>query len=363
MKTSRMISWSVSILTLLSLTSCSGEKDVVQEVIRPVRFAQVFATGGTRVRTFSGVAQAAVESKLSFKVPGTVQLISVSVGDFITEGAVIAKLDNKDYTLQLQEAEAALAQSQAQQRNAESIYERVQGLYENRNASKQDIDSARAAAESARAQVTSIENRLALAQLQLNYTSLTAPFDGAVASVAVEENENIAAGMMVVMLNAGGPQEVKVTVPEMLISQIHPGSVVEVTFGALDDIVLPATVTEVGVSSSEYTTTYPVTAQLSQPHESVRPGMVAEVAFTFETAGTLDCMIVPPHAVGEDRVGRFVFLIEPAGENLGIARRTAVVIGELTGEGLEIISGVEEGDLVITAGVSRVNDGQKVKVL
>ena len=56
-----------------------GKKEEVREIIRPVRYQQVFATGGTRVRTFSGAIQAGHESRLSFKVPGTVQRKAVDV--------------------------------------------------------------------------------------------------------------------------------------------------------------------------------------------------------------------------------------------------------------------------------------------
>jgi hypothetical protein len=90
--------------------------------------------------------------------------------------------------------------------------------------------------------------------------------------------------------------------------------------------------------------------------------MAAEVRFVFETAGTSERVIVPPVAVGEDSEGRFVFVLEPAEEGFATARRSAVSVGDLTSEGLEITDGVREGELVITAGVSRIVDGQKVRL-
>ncbi len=348
---------------VLLLSSCAEQQEEAEELIRPVRYTQVLATGGTRARTFSGTVQAGIESRLSFKVPGTVEEVAVNVGDRVRRGQIIARLDDENFRLQEQETEAALAQARAQERNAQRTYERTQGLYETRSASKQDLDAARAAYESASAQVASIQKRLELAQLQLSYARLTAPFDGAVAAVMVEANENVSAGTSVAVLNAGDRPEVQIAVPEVLIAQVRPGAEAQVRCAALGDLVVEATVSEVGVAATGFATTFPVTVRMNEIPAGIRPGMAAEVTLTFETAGTLERMIVPTVAVGEDRRGRFVYVIEPAGEGLGIARRRDVTVGDVTSEGLEVFEGLQEGELVITAGVSRISDGQKVKVL
>jgi RND family efflux transporter MFP subunit len=300
---------------------------------------------------------------LSFKVAGTVERVAVNVGDGVGEGQPLVELDDSDYRLRVQEAEASLAQAQAQERNANSSYSRVQALYENRNASKQDLDAARAAHESAKAQVETIEKRLELARLQVSYTRLRAPFEGSVAEIQVDVNENVSPGSPVLTLTAGGRPEVVVSVPGMLIAQVSPGGSASVACDAVPGKVIPATITEVGVASTGFATTFPVTVRLDEAVDSVRPGMAAEVSFRFETAGTEERMIVPAVAVGEDRLGRFVFIVEPAEDGFGVARRRAVTVGELTPEGLEILEGLLEDELVITAGVSRIADGQKVKLL
>ncbi len=350
------------LLVLVLFSACAKDDSETEDFVRLVRYERVFATGGARVRTFSGTAQAGLESRLSFKVAGTVHRVTVKVGDRVRQGQVLAELDASDYRLKLQEAEAALTQAQAQRRNARSSYDRVAALYENRNASKQELDGARAAYESASAQVESIEKRLELARLQVDYTRLAAPFDGAVASVDVDVNENVGVGAPILVLTSGGRPEVSVSVPEVLISQVRPGGPATVTFDAIPGRRLRAVVTEVGVASTGFATTFPVTVTLEEGADEVRPGMAAEVAFTFETAGTVERVVVPSVAVGEDRLGRFVFTVEPSEESLGVARRVPVVVGDLTSEGLEILDGVREGDLVITAGVSRIADGQKVRL-
>jgi RND family efflux transporter MFP subunit len=344
-------------------SSCGGDAEPPEEIIRPVRYQTVYTTGGTRVRSFSGVTQAGTESELSFKVAGTVTRVAVSVGDRVQPGDLVATLDDSDYRLQVQEAEASLAQARASERNASSSYERTRALWENAGASKQDLDAALAAYESAVAQVQSIEKRLELARLQVNYTRLTAPYAGAVAAVQVEVNENVSSGQTVALLTSGEQPEVQVTVPGVLIAQIETGSQVEVSLGAIKNETFPATVTEVGVTSTGFATTYPVTVKMESHDPRIRPGMAAEVSFSFENRGEQEYLVVPPVAVGEDHLGRFVFVLEIVADGLGIARRRAVRVGELTSEGLEILDGLQEGELVVTAGVSRISDGQQVKLL
>jgi RND family efflux transporter MFP subunit len=346
-----------------TLSVSCGEDIEPEEVIRPVRYAKVLTTGGSRLRTFSGTVQAGMESRLSFKVGGTVKSLPAAVGDVVKKGQLLVELEDSDYRLRVQEAEASLLQAQAQERNAESSYERVQALYENRNASKQDLDAARAAFESARAQVETIGKRLELARLQVSYTRLKAPFAGSVAQVHVDENENVGSGSPVVTLTASGIPEVAVSVPGILISQVRTGTSAQVRCDAVPGVVFSATVAEVGVASTGFANTFPVTVRLDEAVDEVRPGMAAEVSFVFETAGTVERMIVPAVAVGEDRLGRFVYVIEPGEDGQVVARRRPVTVGDLTPEGLEIIEGLQEDELVVTAGVSRIADGQAVRLL
>lgn len=350
-------------LSVLALTvGCSGEVQEDEPVIRPVRYQPVYATGGSRERTFSGVARAGVESNLSFKVPGNIKRLAVSVGDEVRRGAMIAELDDTDYRLQVQDAQASLTQAQSQARNARLSYDRVRALYENNNASRSDLDAALASRESADAQVASVEKKLELAQQQLDYTRLTAPVGGRIASVNVEVNENVGAGQTIVMLTAGDAIEVEIAVPEILIARVRAGQDVKVMFDAIPNELFAGSVTEVGVTSQGFATTYPVVVKLSQDDARLRPGMAAEVRLTFNSGDTRERFVVPSVAVAEDQHGRYVYLLDPLEDGLATARRQSVEVGDLTSEGIEITEGLSDGDLLVTAGVSRIVDGQTVRI-
>ena len=357
----------VGLLTLALgalLGGCGGEPAAVEPQLRPVRTLVVETTRAGLRRTLAGVARAGVESRLSFRVSGTVQSVDVALGDRVRRGQVLARLDPTDYELMLEEAEAGLAQAQAGLRRAEADYERVRALYENNNASKGELDAARAGAESAQAQVESGVKRLQQARQQVGYTVLRAPSDGAIAAVDLEVNENVQGGRQVFLHTAGADVEVEVAVPEVLIAQVAVGQPVSVRFDALPGSEVAAEITEVGVAVTGSASTFQVTAGISPAPPEIRSGMAAEVAFTFDD-GREDHIVLPSVAVGEDRDGRFVFLLERNADGTGVVRRRSVRIGGPKGGmfGIEVLEGLSPGDEVVTAGVRRLSDGMAVRML
>ena len=99
------------------LISCKEEQQI-SEVVRPVRTEQVFSTGGSRERSLSGVVKSGSESRLSFKVGGTVQQVMVEIRSKVRSGQVLVKLDAADYEIQVKEAENARDLARATSRGA-----------------------------------------------------------------------------------------------------------------------------------------------------------------------------------------------------------------------------------------------------
>ncbi|MDX1701777.1 MAG: efflux RND transporter periplasmic adaptor subunit, partial [Melioribacteraceae bacterium] len=212
----------VCVLTTILILAC-GDDDEISEIIRPVRTEQVFSTGGKTTRTFSGTVQSGKESKLSFKVAGTVQDLQVEIGSKVRKGELLIQLDPTDYEIRVKEAENARDLARASEIQAASNYERVRMLYETRSASKSSLDAARAAYESAHEQDNIAKKRRKLTRNQLEYTSLRAPANGAISDIMCEENENVQAGQPVLILTSGTDLEVKIAMPEVLISRVTEG--------------------------------------------------------------------------------------------------------------------------------------------
>jgi RND family efflux transporter MFP subunit len=334
------------------------------EILRPVRSRVVETTGGSRVRSFAGIAKAGQEIELSFRVAGRIEALPVRVGEAVRAGQLIARLEQEDYAIEVQRARANLTQAEAAARNAESNLDRIRELWENNNASQNELDAARANEESSRAAVAAAAEALKGAERKLGYTKLTAPVDGAIASVPVTVNENVNQGQTVVLLTSGERPEVEVAMPGVLIAQVREGDRVSAVFDALPGDTFEAVVTEVGVAATGVATTFPVTVRLVAESSAVRSGMVAEVAFRFARTQDAAALYVPAVAVGEDREGRYVFVVRPTGE-AGVAeveRRAVTVDEQLTPDGIRIVSGLKAGERVVTAGVRRLADGQRVRL-
>jgi multidrug efflux system membrane fusion protein len=354
-----------ALLLPLAAAGCTEKKaEPEAPVLRPVRYEVVSASAAGAARTFAGQARAGLETTLSFKVGGTVAELTARVGDSVAQGGVIARLDPKDLELKVKEAEAARPRAAAEARNATGAYERVRGLYENQNASLSDLDRARASDESARAQVRSTRNQLELARRQRSYAVLTAPEQCRVAATYVDESENVASGQRVALITCGKELEVRVTVPEAVIARIRAGAPATVRCDALPRRSFRGRVTEVGVAATGDTPAYPVTVGLSETDPAIRPGMACEAEVALGGEG--DEIRVAPSAVAEDRQGPFVFVLEPAEDGpdagTGTVHRRAVVPGDLSTLGLAVTDGLSDGEWVVTAGVSRLTDGQRVRV-
>ncbi|MGB0678887.1 MAG: efflux RND transporter periplasmic adaptor subunit [Polyangiales bacterium] len=349
--------------SVLALAACQSSKKAPEEVLRPVRVQRIRGAQDALKRRLAGLAQASQEAKLSFRVRGSLAKLNVKVGDTVKRGDLVAALDPADFHLEVQQAAAALGQAMAEERNAAANYRRTRALYENDNASKQDLDVAQAGAQSAAMQVSAARQRLQLARRQLGYTRLVAPAAGQIAEVPVEANENVLAGKTIAVLHAEGDIEVSVSVPESLISLVRAGDQAQVDFDALAGQRFAATVTEVGVSVAG-ATAFPVTLRLDGATDVVRPGMAAEVEFQMEMGRAQKSVRhrVPAAAVAEDRRGRYVYVAEPSGPGQARIRRRKVEIGKAGADGIEVRRGLNDGDQVVIAGVTRLKPGDRVRL-
>jgi RND family efflux transporter MFP subunit len=357
--------WLFALSVAVSLYGCNKapEKEL-QAPLRQVRSMVVDAGTGMVERTFSGRLHSSQETSLSFKVSGTIQDIAVNVGDPIKNGDVIATLDPSPYALEVQRAQASLSEAQAMLTNAKANYMRIKKLYKTNSVSRSEFDNARASLDSAAAIVESAHKVLEIARLNLSYTKLTAADDCMIASVDAEEGENVVQGKQIFYTTCGDDLEVDLDIPESVIAGIKKDSEVKVIFPAIPGKVYKGKVYEVGVSSIQGGTTFPVTIALTGPHtEDLKPGLSADVAFSIGN-GHVDrnsVVIVPPFAVGEDPEGRFVFILNPTQQDRAIVKRRPVTIGNILQSGIEVLEGLEPGIRVVTAGVSVLHDGMEVK--
>jgi len=156
--------------------------------------------------------------------------------------------------------------------------------------------------------------------------------------------------------------EISAGIPEIYISYVKQGDLVKIEINSIKDKIFNGQVSEVSYSIDKNSSTYPVTIKLLNPTSNIRPGMPADVKFDFKNISSTGNLMVPIHSVGEDTSGNFVYVVKPEKDGFGTIEKRKIETGEITDRGFEITSGVENGELIVTAGISKLSNGLKVRI-
>ncbi len=362
-------------LLLITVAFCllmgCQEKPPKKEVIRPVRAVQVEDPSAFTSRWFPGKAKATQEVDLSFRVAGPLVTFPVKVGDVVTKGQILAKIDPRDFKVSLQSVKAQLSRIKAELKRAEADYKRVMSIR------KQDpgavsqalIDRTRQVMESARAQKRSTIAAVQSAEDQLSYTKLRAPFGGTIVATFVENYEDVKAKQPIVRLIDHSRIEMIVSIPETIIHHAEElkaaGRALIVLFDPFPGLEVKAGIKEIGKEASKTTRTYPVTLIMDQPKDvKILPGMAGKAKSTIlpKSMEAQAGIVVPETAVfspeGDDKV--YVWVIDEKSQTVS---RQEVKTGDVVNAGITILEGIKPGMWVATAGAHYLKDGQKVRLL
>lgn len=343
--------------------SCAKEEEQQEEVIRPVRYAEVYYSGGEAFQTFAGVSKAGTESQLSFRVSGVLTSIRVVEGDVVKKGKLIATIDDSDAKIAFQQTVAQTQSAKVQLQTMKANLDRTKKLYEANNVSLSEYEQAKNSFSSAKAAYKNSLQTEDLKRRELSYYKLYVPMDGVIAEKIASRNENIMAGNPVVSFASGNDLEIKVGIPEKYISKIKVGDKVDVSFTSVKGKNFKGKITKLSYVA-DVSSTFPVTVLLDTKSKNVRPGMSANVTFQVQKKSSEPYMMVPVEAVGEAVNGeRFVYTVEKTEEAVGVVHYKPIVIGQLNGNGFIVESGLNEGEMVVTSGVTKITDGLKVKFL
>lgn len=364
-------SWIVlAILILSTLTACS-ETEPEKEVIRPVRAVKVGDMGRFQRRGFPGRAQATQEIDLAFRVGGPLITRPVNVGDQVQEDEVVARIDPRDFEVNLRNVRAQLAEAEAALERAASDYRRQLSIFKTDPGATSEtaVDRAREGQDRAAANVDALKASVATAQDQLDDTDLQAPFDGTVVATYVENFQNVRQKQPVVRILDTSHIEMVINIPESMISMASSVQTALLQFDAFPGREFEGRIKEIGTEASQTTRTFPVTLIMEQPEDvKILPGM-AGTARAGETDLTDEQqrrgLGVPVGAVftPDTETQSFVWIVEPTEGDLGVLERRAVKTGDMTRLGVLITDGLSAGELVVTAGVHSVREGQTVRIL
>ena len=355
----------VSLIGLILLSACVQAPPPEKPKIRPVKAIQVAATQEFEGRAFPGTAKATQEVELSFRVSGPLIALPIQVGQTVKTGDVLARIDPRDYKVQLMNVAGQLQKAKAAFTRADSDLKRQE------NISKQDpgatseraIDHAREQRDRARANITSLQASVTAAGDQLSYATLKAPFAGTIVATYVENFEDVRAKQAVARLVDDSRIEMVVNIPESLISMVPQVRNVQVSFDAFLDREIPAEIKEIGTEASDVTRTYPVTLIMDQPEDiKILSGMSGRVsgdppAEMVTIRGAMTVPVAATFALGEET---FVWVIDPSTNT--VAKRK-ITTGMVTNTGIGVVEGLSSGEWVATAGVHFLAEGQEVRLM
>lgn len=296
--------------------------------------------------------------KVSSLVPGRIAKMMVAEGDRVKAGAVMAKIDDRPFLDQIQQAEGAVAQAKANLENARLNLRRNEGLFERGIAARKDLEGSRTEVAVDEAAQRQAEASLAMARLQWARTEVLSPLDGIVVKrlVSVGEQVDGTGAQPVFEVASLGEVELFGNVPASYLPKIHEGATLTASADAFPDKSFPARVVAISPAVDSATNVGVVRIRINNGAGLLRLGMFLTAQLPIETH--LKALVVPPQAVYRDEQNQpQVYRV-----NGDSAEAVAVKLGLETPTQVELLSGVKEGDTVILANGYGLGARAKIKV-
>ena len=341
-------------LAAVGASSFAGEPS--QPPSRPVLVARIHFAPREREQALPGVVKARIETDLGFRVAGKIAVRFVDAGAVVKKGDPLAALDDVDFKLQVEQAEADRNAAASAVEQAAGSAQRVLALHAKGWSSSAEWDKTRSADDQAHAALVKAERAVTLARNALDYVNLSADADGVVGAVFAESGQVVAAGAPIIRLSHTEEREAAVAVPETMVERVRE-SVAKVEFWAMPGVKIPATLRELSPTADPATRTYPARYSLAGAPEQVRLGMSVTVTLSRESASVAKA---PIGAIFDSGSGPTVWVVDVA---TGRLRAAAVKIALRDSDAVYILEGVSEGDRIVALGVHKLDTGLKVRVI
>ncbi len=348
----------VFLLALMTTLGCSHQDEHPRQIARPVKVARIVDQGDS-VMSFAGDVRARYETILSFRVAGKLVTRHVDVGDRVRKGQVLAQLDQNDYRLAVQDLQAQLASAVASRDFLRDDVARYRELLAQHVTSPPEFDRHQTAYTTVRERAAALEAQLGHAVNQLTYTELLADRDGVVTALEVERGQVVGAGQVVVKLAQLDEKEIHFDVPEHRLPGLKRRQAVNIILWTDHERRLKGQIREIASAADPASRTYRVKATLLEYQETAQLGMTATVWIHSNMSSRmtipLSAVFTPQNKPGQPHV----WLVD---EQTSTVTSVPVQVGEpLDGERIAVL-GLASGQLLVSAGVQRLSEGQAVRL-
>lgn len=345
------------VLLLAGLAACDDETPEAPEQVRPVRVVTAADSSGGRVVSIAGTIQSQTTVNLAFRIGGRMTERLVDVGDTVTPGEIVARLDPTDEENALRAAEASLAAANGQLSEARINYDRQRQLYERQIAARAALERAEQVLSTTQGAADAAQAQVGIARRRLEDTVLYADSGGVVTEIGAEPGEVVAAGRMIVQKSRDGGLDAVLDVPAAILEASPPDPDVTVSLSLNPAVTAAGRVREIAPRADPTTGTFRVRIGLIDPPEEMRLGSTVVGRTTFGGLGGIE---LPSSALTTGDGTPAVWVVDPATSTvsmrpIGVARFNPATV--------TVSDGVAPGDIVVTAGVQTLRPGQAVRLL
>jgi RND family efflux transporter MFP subunit len=329
-----------------------------EPVARPARVMEIAYQQRSQSLVLAGTVVPRIESTLGFRVTGKIIARTVDVGTIVKPGDLIAQLDPADFRLAVDNARAALASADADYTRAKADHERYLNLRGTGAFTPQTLEQRQSLAATTLAKVEQARSQLSSAENNLAYTELRADAPGIVTAVQAEVGQVMTQGQGVVRVARTDQLEILVGVPEHRLKAVRQAKAASFELWSDPGHRHAATLRELSPSADPMTRTYPARFSVIDPPEFIGLGMTATLA--FERPDAAPVAEVPLSAIFQRGTQPAVWVVDRQSETVTLR---PVTIARWRDDTAAIASGVKDGEMIATAGVHKLEAGQKVKPL
>lgn len=344
-------------LLIFLFTAC--KKEAKEEMIRAVKIQEINSMQDENFNIeFPAQISPSQKTVLAFKYAGKIKSINFESGDFVKKGQVIAIIDDTDYKVNLDAFSKKYEAAKAVAQNAEQQFARAETLYKGDALAKKDYDNALMQRNIAISTFKEASAGLQNARNTLTDTKIVAPYDGYIDKKVVDVGTVVPEGGPVVSFISDEITDISVNASLRDIEYIKNAENIVFKDSGSDKI-YSLKIKSVAQNPDSINLTYPVVFTFSELSENDKflSGQTGIVTIVVKNKGKEE-ILVPINAVFEDK-GSNVYLFKD-----GKAIKTPIELGELREtDKISVVKGLKTGDKVIVAGVSKLADGDKVKLL
>jgi RND family efflux transporter MFP subunit len=321
---------------------------------RPARVAVVTPHQLELVAQGAGRIEARYVSQVGFEVGGRLISRSVDIGTVVTKGEKLGELSASDFQNKVTAAEADLATARAALVQVAAQEDRDRVLADKGYTPRSVHDESLKSLRSAEAAVQAAEAQLRIAQNQLGYTRLLAPNDGIVTATGADPGQVVEAGQMVVEVSRDAEREAVFAVAGADVDGVTPGMQGKVWLQAQPEVAVVGSVREISPVANSATGTYEVRVSLPSAPREMRLGAI--VVGRAEAEGA-EVTTLPATALLQSGDGAQVWVVSKENQ----VHRRKVELLEFDMDSVVVGAGLAPGEMVVTAGVNSLADGQDVR--